>query len=138
MVSIATIYKELDWSKAAESLSKWEKDRKPEERDYEDFKKEWRCTLLAYSLPHEATLLDDWTPERSQEARYQLHIAGVWPQVVKLLIKHNIMEVNEDATTKDSGRDEEDSGRDGRHQSVCICPTKKIFKQYRGRRCEKW
>jgi hypothetical protein len=84
-MTLADLYKAIDWSGADTTLARWEAQHgSKDETSNTDFRYRWRCVLL------ESALYGD-TEERMREARGWLAMAGVWHQVVAYLQKQNLI-----------------------------------------------
>ena len=95
-ISLIDLYNDIDWTDAEQELSRW-RDHAPSmpinKTPTEDFKLQYRCTLLAYALPEEVVVdkLPDWTLEKQQTARWLLQMAGVWNHVAEWLLQHKLI-----------------------------------------------
>ena len=92
-LTLQSLFDSLDFSGSEAEMEKWKKQAEPEEQEDPQFARNWRLTLLLYALPEEITGGEalEWTLERSKAARYTLHCAGVWPQVVDWLVRNDLM-----------------------------------------------
>ena len=90
-MTFGDLWKTLDWSQAEMEEDAWLKENEGEETD-PDFKMKFRMTLVEQAIFGEG--------EQRQEARYMLHMAGVWGQVVDFLSLNDLLE---ESTADDRG-----------------------------------
>ena len=95
-ISLIDLYNDIDWTDTEEELARWRNNTPSlfiDKTPTDDFKFQYRCTLLAYALPEEVVVekLPDWTLEKQQTARWLLQMAGVWNHVTEWLLQHKLI-----------------------------------------------
>ena len=92
-MTLLDLFDSLDWSNAEANLKRWETENNPSDTPDPQFNTRFRQTLLRYALPIEIVgKMPEWTTEKQKSARWALKSAGVWDQVVDILIKKGLLE----------------------------------------------
>ena len=101
-MTLDDLYNSLKWPDSNDVLEKWAKQYN---RDYHPdiaWEYSWRLVIVLFSLPKNMVwdtlppdLQVDWTPEKQDDARRILGAAGVWPQIVDFLTKHDLFNPTE-------------------------------------------
>jgi len=86
-MTFGDLWKSIDWSVAEMEEEGWLNKHKGDPTDQE-FKTKFRMTLVEQALFGSA--------EQKEEAKYLLHMAGVWPQIVAFLRLNNLIEEKPD------------------------------------------
>lgn len=92
-MTVADLYQKLSWEGTERSLGLWRQQANGAEVEEPDgeWLASWRQTLLAYALPQSLTGLEDWSKENQDSARSMLVSAGVWDQVVEILVQNDLV-----------------------------------------------
>lgn len=89
----------LKWPDKQQVLERWKAQYEADRQPDAEFEVNWRTILVLFSLPKKmvwdslpADLQRDWEPEKQDDARRILGVAGVWPQIVEFLTKNDLFD----------------------------------------------
>jgi|3_EtaG_2_1085321.scaffolds.fasta_scaffold01425_5 hypothetical protein len=93
-MTLADLYNSIDWSGSEKTLKEWQAKNDTDWKADPEFARNWRLTLLLYSLPQQIVgdQAEEWSKEKAESARAALVHAGVWEQVVDYLIRNNLLD----------------------------------------------